>query len=143
MSKEKFERDKPHVNVGTIGHIDHGKTTLTAAITKTLSEKGGTGDHVLDVVGVPGAVDVRVMAVVRLVLDVRGRDRDPALALLGRVVDRVEVADSGVRALLGEHLRDRRRQRRLAVVDVTNGADVHMRLIALELLLGHFSPKPF
>ena len=42
MSKEKFERDKPHVNVGTIGHIDHGKTTLTAAITKTLSEKGDT-----------------------------------------------------------------------------------------------------
>ncbi len=41
MSKEKFERDKPHVNVGTIGHIDHGKTTLTAAITKTLSTKGG------------------------------------------------------------------------------------------------------
>src|SRR5436190_8721087 len=40
MSKEKFERDKPHVNVGTIGHIDHGKTTLTAAITKTLSTKG-------------------------------------------------------------------------------------------------------
>jgi elongation factor Tu len=41
MSKEKFERDKPHVNVGTIGHIDHGKTTLTAAITKTLSTVGG------------------------------------------------------------------------------------------------------
>ncbi len=38
MSKEKFERDKPHVNVGTIGHVDHGKTTLTAAITNTLSE---------------------------------------------------------------------------------------------------------
>jgi elongation factor Tu len=42
MSKEKFERDKPHVNVGTIGHVDHGKTTLTAAITKTLADKGGT-----------------------------------------------------------------------------------------------------
>jgi len=42
MSKEKFERDKPHVNVGTIGHIDHGKTTLTAAITKVLAESGGT-----------------------------------------------------------------------------------------------------
>ncbi|MFM9165041.1 MAG: elongation factor Tu [Solirubrobacterales bacterium] len=41
MSKEKFERDKPHVNVGTIGHIDHGKTTLTAAITTVLSEKSG------------------------------------------------------------------------------------------------------
>ena len=41
MAKEKFERDKPHVNVGTIGHIDHGKTTLTAAITKVLGEKYG------------------------------------------------------------------------------------------------------
>ena len=41
MAKAKFERDKPHVNVGTIGHIDHGKTTLTAAITKVLSEKYG------------------------------------------------------------------------------------------------------
>ncbi|MFT5727942.1 MAG: elongation factor Tu [Desulforhopalus sp.] len=40
MSKEKFERTKPHVNVGTIGHIDHGKTTLTAAITRVLSTKG-------------------------------------------------------------------------------------------------------
>jgi len=42
MSKEKFERDKPHVNVGTIGHVDHGKTTLTAAITTTLSGEGDT-----------------------------------------------------------------------------------------------------
>jgi elongation factor Tu len=41
VAKEKFTRDKPHVNVGTIGHIDHGKTTLTAAITKVLSEKYG------------------------------------------------------------------------------------------------------
>ena len=41
MAKEKFERTKPHVNIGTIGHVDHGKTTLTAAITKTLAELGG------------------------------------------------------------------------------------------------------
>ncbi|MCZ6460701.1 MAG: GTP-binding protein, partial [Actinobacteria bacterium] len=41
MGKEKFERSKPHVNVGTMGHIDHGKTTLTAAITKTLVERVG------------------------------------------------------------------------------------------------------
>jgi elongation factor Tu len=41
MGKETFERKKPHVNIGTIGHVDHGKTTLTAAITKRLSEKGG------------------------------------------------------------------------------------------------------
>ena len=39
MAKAKFERTKPHLNIGTIGHIDHGKTTLTAAITKVLSEK--------------------------------------------------------------------------------------------------------
>ncbi len=38
MAKEKFERNKPHCNVGTIGHVDHGKTTLTAAITKVLAE---------------------------------------------------------------------------------------------------------
>jgi elongation factor Tu len=41
MSKEKFERTKPHCNIGTIGHVDHGKTTLTAAITKTLALSGG------------------------------------------------------------------------------------------------------
>ena len=43
MAKEKFERTKPHVNVGTIGHVDHGKTTLTAAITKVLAEAKGDG----------------------------------------------------------------------------------------------------
>lgn len=41
MAKQKFERNKPHINIGTIGHVDHGKTTLTAAITKTLGMKGG------------------------------------------------------------------------------------------------------
>ena len=40
MAKAKFERTKPHVNIGTIGHVDHGKTTLTAAITKVLAEEG-------------------------------------------------------------------------------------------------------
>jgi elongation factor Tu len=44
MAKEQFERNKPHVNVGTIGHVDHGKTTLTAAITMVLAEKMGKGD---------------------------------------------------------------------------------------------------
>jgi len=46
VAKAKFERDKPHVNVGTIGHIDHGKTTLTAAITKVLHDKFGDGTEV-------------------------------------------------------------------------------------------------
>ena len=45
MSKEKFERTKPHVNVGTIGHVDHGKTTLTAAMTKVMSDRQGGGEY--------------------------------------------------------------------------------------------------
>ncbi len=46
MAKEKFERTKPHINIGTIGHVDHGKTTLTAAITKTLNSRFGLGQQV-------------------------------------------------------------------------------------------------
>ena len=42
MAKQKFERTKPHCNVGTIGHVDHGKTTLTAALTKVSADKGWT-----------------------------------------------------------------------------------------------------
>ena len=46
MAKAKFERTKPHANIGTIGHVDHGKTTLTAAITRTLNARLGTGESV-------------------------------------------------------------------------------------------------
>ncbi|HEX9015586.1 MAG TPA: GTP-binding protein, partial [Chloroflexota bacterium] len=48
MAKKKFERTKPHVNVGTIGHVDHGKTTLTAAITKVLAMKGAAEYRAFD-----------------------------------------------------------------------------------------------
>jgi elongation factor Tu len=48
MAKEKFERTKPHVNIGTIGHVDHGKTTLTAAITRVLSDAGGAAFQAYD-----------------------------------------------------------------------------------------------
>jgi elongation factor Tu len=50
MAKEKFVRDKPHVNVGTIGHVDHGKTTLTAAITKTMAQAGGADFRPFDTI---------------------------------------------------------------------------------------------
>jgi elongation factor Tu len=54
MSKEKFERNKPHVNVGTIGHVDHGKTTLTAALTKVMAEKmGGEAKAFADIDNAP------------------------------------------------------------------------------------------
>src|SRR6056297_1842681 len=49
MAKQTFERSKPHVNVGTIGHVDHGKTTLTAAITKVLAERvGGAAERTFE-----------------------------------------------------------------------------------------------
>ncbi|MFO7533992.1 MAG: GTP-binding protein, partial [Candidatus Limnocylindrales bacterium] len=50
MAKQKFERTKPHVNVGTIGHIDHGKTSLTAAITKYLALKGDAKYRAFDTI---------------------------------------------------------------------------------------------
>ncbi len=94
------------------------------------------GDHVLDVVGVPGAVDVRVVPVLGLVLDVRRVDRDPARLLLGRRVDLV-VRLGLATEQLAQHRGQRRRQRRLAVVHVPNGPHVHVRLGALEFALGH------
>jgi elongation factor Tu len=58
MSKEKFERTKPHCNIGTIGHVDHGKTTLTAAITKVLSETGGASFTAFDQIDITGAAQM-------------------------------------------------------------------------------------
>ena len=58
MAKQKFERTKPHLNVGTIGHIDHGKTTLTAAITKVLAERYG-GTTVRDFASIDNAPEER------------------------------------------------------------------------------------
>src|SRR3954447_168268 len=104
---------------------------------------GGARDHVLDVVRVTRAVDVRVVAVRRLVLDVRRVDRDAALLLLRRLVDLVEVGGGRAGAGLGQHLGDGCGQRRLAMVDVTDGADVEVRLVPLELLLGHLAPVSF
>src|SRR5207244_9412713 len=95
-------------------------------------------DHVLHVVRVPRTVHVCVVPLVRLVLHVRRRDRDPALPLLRRVVDRPVVPHRDLRVLLRQHHRDRRRQRRLPVVHVPDRPHVHVRLRALELLLGHY-----
>ena len=53
MAKEHFERTKPHVNIGTIGHVDHGKTTLTAAITEVLAKKGLSEKKSFDQIDMP------------------------------------------------------------------------------------------
>jgi len=97
MAKGKFERTKPHVNVGTIGHVDHGKTTLTAAITTILSLKFG---------GEAKAYD-------QIDAELQRQDRG-----------------------------DRSCQSCFTVVNVTNGANVHVRLGTFEFSFCHFfSPK--
>src|SRR5262245_23262437 len=110
---------------------------------------GRPRDHVLDVVRVPRTVDVRVVPVRRLVLHMAHRDRDPPLPLLRGVVDRPKVPHRHPAVLRVQHLRDRRRQRRLPVVDVPDRPDVHVRLRPVELCLAHSSlpfplvPLPF
>ena len=86
------------------------------------------GDHVLDVICVAGAVDVSIVTVRRLILHVRRRNRNAALPLFRRVVDRIEGPERILRVVLLQHLRDRRRKRRLAVIDVPDRPHVHVRL---------------
>ena len=187
MAKSTFERTKPHVNIGTIGHVDHGKTTTTAAITKVLGLANGnvefmaydqidnapeerargitintrhveyetearhyahvdcpghavhlssTGDHVLNVVGVAGAVNVSVVTVSSLVLNVTGVDRDTTSSLFGSVVDLVisqELSAVTKRKILG----DSSGKSGLTVVNVTDGTNVYMGFISFELCLCH------
>ena len=97
---------------------------------------GSAGDHVLHIVGVAGAVDMRVVALLGLVLDMRSRDRDATRLLFGRLVDLV-VGSKGRAARLRENLGDRSRQRRLAMVDMADRANVAMGLVTRKLFLGH------
>src|ERR1019366_2763818 len=82
-------------------------------------------DHVLDVVGVTRAIHVRVVPLGGLVLHVRHRDGDPARLLFRRVVDRIEAPELVLRIVLAQHLRDRRCQRRLAGLDVSDRSDIY------------------
>ncbi len=97
----------------------------------------GAGDHVLDVIGVTGAIDVRVVALGRLVFHVRGRDRDTAGLFFRRVVDRIERTERNLRIVLRQHLRDGRRQSRLAVIDMSDRSNVDVRLAAVEFFFTH------
>ena len=97
-------------------------------------------DHVLDVVRVARAIDVRVVPLVALVLHVRRRDRDAARLLFRRLVDLIERRELR-EALRRLHLRDRSGQRGLAVVDVTDRSDVDVGLVADEFFLRHGCPR--
>jgi hypothetical protein len=99
---------------------------------------GCAGDHVLDVVGVAGAVDVRIVPVRRLILHVRRGDGNAALALFRSVVNRIKRTELDLGVVLGQHLGDRRRQRGLPVVNVTDRPYVYVRLAAIKFFLCHF-----
>ncbi len=114
MAKGKFERTKPHVNVGTIGHVDHGKTTLTAAITTVLAKKFGG-----------------------FVFDMGGVNRDAARFFFRCGVNLVVAF--GFAAEFGcQHGGDCCGQGGLAVVDVADRADVDVRLGPLKFAFCHF-----
>src|SRR5215469_217416 len=95
------------------------------------------GNHVLDVVRMARAIHVCVVAVRRFILDVRNRNRDAALALFWRVVNRVERAERHLRIALAQHFGYRRRQRGFAVINVPDRANIHVRFTALKFLLCH------
>ena len=74
MAKAKFERTKPHCNIGTIGHVDHGKTTLTAAITKVLSERVA-GNAAVDFANIDKAPEERERGITISLLTLSTRQR--------------------------------------------------------------------
>ena len=94
------------------------------------------GDHVLNIVGVAGAVNVSIVTLVGLILNVSGVDRDSACLLFGGLIDLV-VTHSFRVAQLGQNHRDSSGRGRLAVVNVTDSTNVYVRLIALKLCLRH------
>ena len=120
-----------HVLVG-LGH----RTVRSGNYQDGTVHLSGTRYHVLHIVGVARAVYVSVVAVSRLVLDVRGVDRDTALLLLGCVVDRVERTELR-QTFLSQNGRDSGGKGRLTVVDVTDGTDVHMRFRTVEFFFCH------
>ena len=79
MAKEKFERTKPHVNVGTMGHIDHGKTTLTAAITKVLADAGSGDNSFTEFANIDKAPEERERGITINIVACGVRDGEPAL----------------------------------------------------------------
>lgn len=117
----------PGLGHGTIGGGDHKDCSV---------HLGCTGDHVLHVVGMPGAVDVGVVAFLRLVLHVGNGDGDSPLPLFGGFVNLFKGGVLG-KAVLGEDQGDGSGEGGLPVVHVSNGTDVNMGLFPFELLLGH------
>ena len=138
MGKAKFERTKPHCNIGTIGHVDHGKTTLTAAITKVMAaEHGGEAVDFANIDKAPEERE-RGITISTAHVEYETAKRHYAHVDCPGHADYVKNMITGA-ARLGQNLRDRSRQRRLAMVDVTDRPDVAVRLRPLEFSLAHGS----
>src|SRR5437588_407505 len=101
MSKEKFERTKPHVNVGTIGHVDHGKTTLTAALTKVMAETHGGTFMAYDQIDKAPEEKARGITISTAHVEMEGRDRLTRYEFPG---DKTPIViGSALKALEGEN----------------------------------------
>jgi len=152
MAKEKFNRTKPHCNIGTIGHVDHGKTSLTAAITKILAEKGQATYTAYDQIDKAPEEKARGITIATAHVEYETDKRHYAHVDCPGHADYVKNMITGAAQMDGailvvsgvgrttsfrQYLGDRRRQRRLAVVDMTDRADIAMRLRAIEFFLSH------
>ena len=108
MAKEKFQRTKPHCNIGTIGHVDHGKTSLTAAITKVLAEKGQATYTAYDQIDKAPEEKARGITIATA-----------HVLALNMAAPRVEIADDGAGVFRNRHhldLHDRLEQDRAALL---------------------------
>ena len=156
---EKLDRSKPHVNVGTIGHVDHGKTTLTAAITKTLAAKGGTEVKSFEEIDNAPEEKERGITIATSHVEYETDNRHYAHVDCPGHADYVKNMITGAAQMDGailvvsapdgpmpqtrEHILLARQVNvpsvvvflnKVDMVDVTNRADVHVRLAAVELL---------
>ena len=95
-------------------------------------------DHIFHVIGVSRAINVRVVAIRGFIFDVRGRNRDAARFLFRRVVNRIKSANDDLRIMFSQYFGDRRRQRRLAVIDVSDRADIDVRFTSIKFLFRHY-----
>ena len=138
MSKAKFERTKPHVNIGTMGHIDHGKTTLTAAISKTLAEKGLAKFTPFDQIDKAPEEKARgiTISIAHIEYETSNRDRNTTRLFLRRLIDLIKRRELR-QPLIRQRLGNRSRQRRLTMINMTHRPNIHMGLRTLELCLAH------
>ena len=132
MAKEKFERTKPHCNIGTIGHVDHGKTTLTAAITKVMAETYGGAATKFDDIDKAPEEKARGITINTAHVEYETDARHYAHVDCPGHADYVKNMITGAAQMDGAIL-----QRRLAMVNVTDGANVHVRFGTFKFFLCH------